>query len=154
MKHNIFRWILTFCIATVALSCNKYVLFTDSFVAFDASKSSSVTIDADGELTGSYTVHLTGEKPSSPVTVRFEITCGDGLKEGVDYLVATSGNSITFLPGIYDNTIKIDWLPHDIDSSKDNTVTISLVDAGNVCIGMPGPDKSMKSITIRKYSTK
>ncbi len=154
MKHNILNWILIFCITASALSCNKYVLFSDSFVAFDTSKSSVVSVDADGEFTGSYTVHLTGEKPSSPVTVKFEVTCGDGLKEGVDYKVATSGNSITFLPGIYDNTIKIDWLPHNIDATKDNTVTISLIDAGEVGLGMPGPDKSLKSITIRKYSTK
>lgn len=154
MKRNIIRWILALCIMAIASSCNKYVLFTDSFVAFDTSKSSVVSVDAEGEFTGSYTVHLTGEKPSSPVTVKFEVTCGDGLKEGVDYKVATSGNSITFLPGIYDNTIKIDWLPHSIDTSKDNTVTINLIDAGGVCLGMPGPDKSMKSITIRKYSTK
>ncbi len=143
----------TFVIATT-ISCNKYVTFTDSFVAFDSTKSSVVSVDAEGEFTGSYVVHLTGEKPDSPVTVSFEVTCGDGLKEGVDFEVATSGGKITFLPGIYDNSIKINWLPHDIDASKDNTVTISLVDAGGVTLGMPGPDKSMKNITIRKYSTK
>ena len=157
MNINIKRlsvWALSACILASAPACNKYVTYTDSFVAFDSAKSSAVSVDAEGEFQGSYAVHLTGEKPNFPVTVTFEVTCGDGLKEGLDYEVATSGGKITFLPGIYDNVIKINWLPHDIDPDKDNTVTISLVDAGGVTLGMPGPDKLMKSVTIRKYTTK
>ena len=137
-----------------ALSCNRIETFSDSFIAFDSSKSSSVTIDAEGEFTGSYAVRYTGPKPSSPISVTFSVTCGDGLAEGVDYKVATSGSKITFLPGVYDQVIKIDWLPHDIDAEKDNTVTISLVSADGVALGYPGPDKLMKALIIRKYTTK
>ncbi len=135
------------------MSCNRIETFSDSFVAFDQAKSSTVSIDAEGEFTGSYTVRYTGPKPSSPITITFSVTCGDGLAEGVDYRVATSGGKITFLPGVYDQVIRIDWLPHDIDTEKDNTVTISLLSADGVSLGYPGPDNLMKDMVIRKYTT-
>ena len=141
-------------IAVSAASCNKITLFDEAFVAFDAAKSSVVSINAAGEFTGSYTLHYTGPKPSAPIVVNFVVTCGNGLAEGVDYKVATAGGKITFMPVIYEQVIKIDWLPHEIDESKDNTVTISLVSADGVTLGYPGPDKLMKDLVIRKYTTK
>ena len=141
-------------IAVSAASCNKITLFDEAFVAFDSAKSSVVSINAAGEFTGSYTLHYTGPKPSAPIVVNFVVTCGNGLAEGVDYKVATAGGKITFMPGIYEQVIKIDWLPHEIDESKDNTVTISLVSADGVTLGYPGPDKLMKDLVIRKYTTK
>ena len=141
-------------IAVSAASCNKITLFDEAFVAFDTAKSSVVSINATGEFTGSYTLHYTGPKPSAPIVVSFAVTCGNGLAEGVDYKVATAGGKITFMPGIYEQVIKIDWLPHEIDESKDNTVTISLVSADGVTLGYPGHDKLMKDLVIRKYTTK
>ena len=141
-------------IAVSAVSCNKITLFDEAFVAFDTAKSSVVSINATGEFTGSYTLHYTGPKPSAPIVVNFVVTCGNGLAEGVDYKVATAGGKITFMPGIYEQVIKIDWLPHEIDEYKDNTVTISLVSADGVTLGYPGPDKLMKDLIIRKYTTK
>ena len=141
-------------IAVSAASCNKITLFDEAFVAFDTAKSSVVSINATGEFTGSYTLHYTGPKPSAPIVVNFVVTCGNGLAEGVDYKVATAGGKITFMPGFYEQVIKIDWLPHEIDESKDNTVTISLVSADGVTLGYPGPDKLMKDLVIRKYTTK
>ena len=141
-------------IAVSAASCNKITLFDEAFVAFDTAKSSVVSINATGEFTGSYTLHYTGPKPSAPIVVNFVVTCGNGLAEGVDYKVATAGGKITFMPGIYEQVIKIDWLPHEIDESKDNTVTISLVSADGITLGYPGPDKLMKDLVIRKYTTK
>ncbi len=141
-------------IAVSAASCNKITLFDEAFVAFDTAKSSVVSINAAGEFTGSYTLHYTGPKPSAPIVVNFVVTSGNGLAEGVDYKVATAGGKITFMPGIYEQVIKIDWLPHEIDESKDNTVTISLVSADGVTLGYPGPDKLMKDLVIRKYTTK
>lgn len=149
-------WKLPYLLATLALTvaCNKIETFDGAFVAFDTAKSSVVSIDAGGEFTGSYTVHYTGPKPSAPIVVSFAVTCGDGLSEGIDYKVATVGGKITFMPGIYEQTIKIDWLPHDIDETKDNTVTISLLSAEGVTLGYPGPDRLMKDLVIRKYRSK
>lgn len=149
-------WKLPCLLAALALTgaCNKIATFDGAFVAFDAAKSSVVSIDAEGEFTGSYTVHYTGPKPSAPIVVCFAVTCGDGLSEGIDYKVATVGGKITFMPGIYEQVIKIDWLPHDIDETKDNTVTISLLSAEGVTLGYPGPDRLMKDLVIRKYRSK
>ena len=149
-------WKMPCFLATLALTvaCNKIATFDGAFVAFDTAKSSVVSIDAEGEFTGSYTVHYTGPKPSAPIVVSFAVTCGDGLSEGIDYKVATVGGKITFMPGIYEQTIKIDWLPHDIDEIKDNTVTISLLSAEGVTLGYPGPDRLMKDLVIRKYNSK
>lgn len=149
-------WKLPCLLAALALTgaCNKIATFDGAFVAFDAAKSSVVSIDAEGEFTGSYTLHYTGPKPSAPIVVNFVVACGNGLAEGVDYKVATAGGKITFMPGIYEQVIKIDWIPHEIDESKDNTVTISLVSADGVTLGYPGPDKLMKDLVIRKYTTK
>lgn len=58
------------------------------------------------------------------------------------------------MPGIYEQVIKIDWLPHGIDESNDNTVMISLVSADGVTLGYPRYDKLMKDLVIRKYTTK
>lgn len=149
-------WKLPCLLTALALTgaCNKIATFDGAFVAFDSAKSSVVSIDAEGEFTGSYTVHYTGPKPSAPIVVSFAVTCGDGLSEGIDYKVATVGGKITFMPGIYEQTIKIDWLPHDIDETKDNTVTISLLSAEGVALGYPGPDRLMKDLVIRKYNSK
>ena len=149
-------WKLPCLLAALALTgaCNKIATFDGAFVAFDTAKSSVVSIDAEGEFTGSYTVHYTGPKPSAPIVVSFAVTCGDGLSEDIDYKVATVGGKITFMPGIYEQVIKIDWLPHDIDETKDNTVTISLLSAEGVTLGYPGPDRLMKDLVIRKYRSK
>ena len=149
-------WKLPCLLAALALTgaCNKIATFDGAFVAFDSAKSSVVSIDAEGEFTGSYTVHYTGPKPFAPIVVSFAVTCGDGLSEGIDYKVATVGGKITFMPGIYEQVIKIDWLPHDIDETKDNTVTISLLSAEGVTLGYPGPDRLMKDLVIRKYNSK
>lgn len=135
-------------------SCNKLETFSDFFIAFDTGKSSTTTVDEEGELTGTYVVHYTGEKPDDAITVTYSVSCGDGLTEGVDFSMATSSRKLTFLPGVYEQSIKVNWLPHDIDKTKDNTVTITLEDAGGVLLGYPGPDKLGKSITITKYSSK
>lgn len=149
-------WKLPCLLAALALTgaCNKIATFDGAFVAFDTAKSSVVSIDEEGEFTGSYTVHYTGPKPSAPIVVSFAVTCGDGLSEDIDYKVATVGGKITFMPGIYEQVIKIDWLPHDIDETKDNTVTISLLSAEGVTLGYPGPDRLMKDLVIRKYNSK
>ena len=157
MKRNINRILKINAAAAAVLTllasaCNKYTVFDGAFVAFDTSRSSTVSVNAAGEFTGEYAVHYSGKKPDSPVVVTFTVTPGDGLSEGVDYNVATAGGRITFLPGVYDQTIKIDWLPHAISPEKDNTVTISLTDAGDATLGMPGPDSLYKDITIRKYT--
>ncbi len=141
------------CLAALT-SCNKnnFIIFTDAFVAFQPDKSSSTIIDCEGTFTATYYVHLTSPKPSEAIYVDFSVTPGSGLKEGVDYNVVTTGR-LRFLPGIYDNQVKIEWLSHPIDKSEDNTLTISLDSCTNpdVCLGVIGPDQKNRTIVISKY---
>lgn len=143
-----------FLTALLSVSCNRIETFTGAFVAFDSSSSSTTSVDEEGDFTGEYILHYSGPKPSEAIVVSFEVTCGDGLAEGTDYEVVTTGGKVTFLPGVYEQRVRIHWLSHDIDESLDNTVTVSLTDAGSVTLGYPGPDKLGKSIVIRKYSLK
>ena len=69
-------WKMPCFLATLALTvaCNKIETFDGAFVAFDTAKSSVVSIDAEGEFTGSYTLHYTGPKPTAPIVVSFAVT--------------------------------------------------------------------------------
>lgn len=136
----------------IVLSCNKMIIFRDSFISFVAEESSSTYIDAAGDWTGSYKIRYTGEKPSEPITVSFGITAGDGLVEGTDYELVTTGGHVSLLPGVFEQSIKIHWLSHTLDEIKDNSLTISLLSADGVRLGYPGPSELMKSITIKKYN--
>lgn len=155
MKHIIIPRILS--VAAIVLSfvsCNKMKVFEGAFVAFDTAASSTLSVDAEGDFTGEYIVHYSGQKPAGAFSVTFSVIPGDGLSENIDYSIENKQGKITFLPGIYEQSIKIHWLSHDIDKSKNNTLTICLTDAEGITLGYPGPDNNMKEITIIKYSTK
>lgn len=140
-------------------SKNEYKTYDGPFFFyFDLSKSSTITINEAGTMNAEYYVHYTGPQASRTNIVSFSVTPGDGLVEGVDYTVTTAGGALNFMPGFTDLPIRIKWLPHDIDPSKNNTVTIRLenVDDDSFVLGLPGPDnsnysKSLRQIIISKY---
>lgn len=139
--------------AIFASSCQReWVLFDDAFVAFVPDKSSATLVDYRAQTTSSYIVHLTSPKPSQAIIVKYKVIPGDGLKEGVDYELVGTSNEIKFLPGIYETAIKVKWLSHELDKSKDNRLTIRL-DSSNVPItlGVIGPDEKNREIIITKY---
>lgn len=141
-------------IAIIALlcGCNEYTVYKDRFVAFDPVASSVMSIHEQGDFTGTYVVHYTGETPSARFTIGWEIIEGDGLKEGRDYEVVTSGRTLTFMPGVFNQPIRIHWLPSAIDEAKDNSLTIRLSSGpDDLILGMPGPDALFRQITIKKY---
>ena len=100
-----------------------------------------------------YYVDYTGETQKETLTLTFSVTAGNGLTEGVDYEMITKGNTLSFLPGIFTIPIRIKWLSHPLDPSRNNSLTISLESSSDpeTIIGMPGPDSLNKSITIHKY---
>ena len=76
---------------------------------------------------------------------------GDGLQEDVDYKVVTQQNPLVFLPGIYDAPIRVRWLKHPVDPTKDNTLTIRLTgNSKGYNLGYPGPDHKQSEIRIEK----
>ena len=142
------------------VSCSKFVEFTDFYVAFDTSSSSSTAVNCKGNTTGEYVVRLCSTIPDEAITVTFSVTPGNGLAEGTDYVVespstydkATRTGTLKFLPGIWTAKIGIRWIAGEIDEEKDNTVTIRLENAStDIGLGYPGPDEKNREYTIRKF---
>ena len=149
MKQHIFTLI---CLVPLLCSCTKPKLFTDYFVAFDLSKSSPTRIDCEGRIESNYVVNLSSATPKKPIVVNYKIIPGDGLTEGVDYELGSQKKTLEFYPGIFEKSIKINWLPNTIDKTKDNTLTIRLESSNaDLCLGFPGPDELNRTITITKY---
>lgn len=98
-----------------------------------------------------YVVSVSSKMLTTALVVNYEIVVGDGLQEGVDYELVTTGNQLTFEPGIYDMPIRIKWLAHPVDETKDNTLTIRLTgNSQNLQLGVPGPDGLQKQLVIEK----
>ena len=98
-----------------------------------------------------YVVSVSSKMLTTALVVNYEIVVGDGLQQGVDYELVTTGNQLTFEPGIYDMPIRIKWLAHPVDETKDNTLTIRLTgNSQNLHLGVPGPDGLQKQLVIEK----
>ena len=121
------------------------------FIHIMVNESSMVNVSQRANTIGSYNVYLSAPASNETVAVTYEIIVGDGLKEGVDYKLMSNDNTLTFLPGIYDMPIRIQWMANPVDSSKDNTIKIKLIsnDKGYT-IGLPGPAKNQSELTITK----
>ena len=147
------RFIILLSLIWFLTGCNEYILFEDYFAAFVPTSKSFTLVDAEGTIEAEYPVHLTSAKPSSPIIITYELIVGDGLKEGKDYILLNKSDQLTFYPGVYDASIKIKWLANpDIDSAKNNTLTIRLVSANqDLILGYPGPDEHNREMKITKY---
>lgn len=139
------------------LSCseNDPVLFEQAFVYIqdkNGMTSSEIPWDSNDNLV-TYYVYLVCPGLFGDVSVNYQLNVGDGLTEGVDFrCVNSTSNSITFPQGIYKMPIRIEWLKHELDLDKDNSLTISLVSTDNdrVIIGKPGPDRLCSNYKIIK----
>lgn len=143
-------------LVAIVSGCNRnenFPYFEDFYVAFDLSRSSVASVNELGSSSGSYYVHYCGEMgEGETITVTFSVTPGDGLQEGVDYRMVTQGNTLTFMPGVYNMPIHVRWLPHALDPSKDNTLTIRLESADkDLVLGLPGPDALCREFKITKF---
>jgi hypothetical protein len=99
----------------------------------------------------SYSVYLSTAPLKNNLVVDFDLIVGNGLREGRDFVMVTQGRSLTFLPGIYDMPIRIRWIANPVDPTKDNTLTIVLVDTNKgFNLGLPGPDHLQSRFTITK----
>ena len=112
---------------------------------------SSMVVLSNVNNINTFLVTLSSRMLDKPLTVNYEIAVGDGLQEGVDYELVTTGNQLTFEPGIYDMPSRIKWLAHPVDETKDNTLTIRLTgNSQNLHLGVPGPDGLQKQLVIEK----
>ena len=136
-----------------SLSCglDEEPTYDLKFVHIMNDNASEMTVSDKANTVGTYNVYLSSKVTREEVNVNYEITIGNGLKENVDYKILTKGNTITFLPGIYDMPIRIQWMANPIDKTKDNTIKIKLVSSDkNYNVGLPGPDKKQSEFKITK----
>lgn len=124
-----------------------FIYLTDKFGGINAN------MDSEARFTATYYVRLSSKLRTDNLNVFYKIIPGDGLQEGVDYsLPETNSNSIVFEPGVYEKSIQINWLPNNLDDSKNNTLRIILESSSDplVSIGRIGPDKLGSEYTITK----
>ncbi|MGN7783324.1 hypothetical protein ACTJIJ_02305 [Niabella sp. 22666] len=121
------------------------------FIHIMDNESSAVSVSEKANSVSTYNIYFSTPQNFEAVTVTYKITVGNGLVEGVDYQLINTGNSLTFLPGIYDMPVRIRWIANPIDTTKNNTLTIELVSNDkNIPMGLPGPDGKQKSLIITK----
>ncbi|MCQ2164711.1 MAG: hypothetical protein MJZ04_05960 [Bacteroidales bacterium] len=142
--------------ALMLCGCNDNVskVFDDYFVYIvdEYGASTSKIEETADDLTMTYYICLVAPTLDSDVTVGFEVTCGDGLKEGVDFEVAKSAREVTISRGVARMPVRITFNEKRIDPARDNTVTIRLtdVDRDGISLGYPGPSALFSAHTITK----
>jgi hypothetical protein len=98
-----------------------------------------------------YSVYLSAELQFDPIEVTYDITIGNGLKEGVDFDLITKGNKLIFPQGIFERPITIQWKESVLDPTKDNRIIIRLINnSKNYTMGLPGPDGLQRQLIITK----
>jgi len=133
---------------------DEFTGYDTPFISISTSTGASSTVVLSNvKNINEYTVKVSSRLLTEQLTVNYEVIVGDGLQEGVDYKLLTTGNTLTFEPGVYDMPIRIQWLAHEVDSSKDNTLTIRLTgNSMGMNLGLPGPDGSQKEVVIEKQN--
>ncbi|MBD5180634.1 MAG: hypothetical protein HDT01_04975 [Bacteroidales bacterium] len=133
-------------------SCSKDEPFDHPFIHIVADNGASrVIVNSDVNNVNSYNVYVSSKALTSNLVVNYEILVGDGLQAGRDFELVNPGNTLTFLPGIYDMPIRIRWKPNKVNPTKNNTLTIRLT--GNnqgFTLGLPGPDELQRELVIEK----
>jgi len=124
---------------------------TPYFCVATSDGSYSTVIGSDVDNINTYYVYLSSSLQTSDITVTYSISAGSGLKEGVDYSIITTGNTLIFKPGVYRMPIRIRWMPHILTDTANAKITISLDsnDKG-ITLGVPGPSSLGKVLTLEK----
>lgn len=112
---------------------------------------SAVEVLANRKDKVDYKVYLSTKLQFEPIDVQYEITIGNGLKEGVDFDLITKGTKLTFPQGIFERPITIQWKESVLDPAKDNRIIIRLIsNTKNFTMGLPGPDQLQRELVITK----
>jgi len=153
MKNKI-KYLLALAIfpAIIIASCKKEATpYNNPFFHIMVDNKGEVDVLSNRKDTASYNVYLSAELQFDPIDVQYQITVGDGLKEGRDFELITKGNKLTFPQGIFERPIKIAWLESPVDPAKNNKIIITLLsNSKNFTLGLPGPDHLQKQLIITK----
>lgn len=140
--------------AAGACSENDPVIFDDAFVYLtDANNLTASTVDQGGKSISTYYLVLVAPPLGQDIQVTYDLVVGDGLQADVDYrTVASTVSPVTIPAGIYRIPIRIEWLPHELDPARDNTLRIVLrgCDHPTIQLGRPGPARYGNNYTITK----
>lgn len=150
MRKIIF--LLTILLTLAACGKDESVTFTEPFIRVSTETgASSTVVRSNVKNINTYYIYLSSQPLSANLEVNYEVIVGDGLQAGVDFELVNPSNQITFLPGIYAMPIRIRWMEHTVDPTKDNTLTIRLVsNSMNLTMGYPGPDAVQRQLVITK----
>jgi len=150
------RIIYILAAALLLCGCNDNVsrVFDDYFVYIvdEYGAGTSKIEESADDLTMTYYICLVAPTLDSDVKVGFDVSCGDGLKEGVDFVLPKSSREVTISRGVARMPVRITYNRKRIDPSKDNTITIALtsVDRDGITLGYPGPAALYSTHTITK----
>ena len=157
MRKNV----LTLCAALAALlslsSCKDRldIYFTDYFVAIKSEAGAGVSsvMSFSDNFVVQYPVTLVSPRRTEDLVVTLELIPGDGLKPGVDYTEPTK-LTVTFSPDEYRKYFRINYLKHDVDPEKDNTLTIRIASTSDpsIILGYPGPSRKYSSHVVTKIN--
>lgn len=156
--------IIFFVLILAGLSaCNKnqFVLFDTpyAYITDESGLLSEMTIskDANNYLT-ELVVHINVSDHfySTPIRVEYEIVCGEGMKEDIDFkLNPVNASPLVFKEYSYEMPIQISWKKSvDFDESKDNKVIVRLKNSSlpEMLMGIPGPNNKNQSFIFTKTS--
>lgn len=141
------------CVSLFFTACKKseFEPFDEPFFHTNFDNRSNIEVLANRKDTVDYKIYLSAELQFEPIDLNYEVKVGNGLEEGRDYSLLTTGNKMTFPQGIFERSVRIAWLAAPLDPAKDNTITIRLLsNSKNYTIGMPGPDGLQRELVITK----
>ncbi|MBP3383531.1 MAG: hypothetical protein J6K78_06435 [Tidjanibacter sp.] len=123
----------------------------------DENGGGSATISATGNnISSELFVHLSCRKFNEPIQVYYDVIVGDGLKEGVDFVIQSTTKSPLTFKNYDPQPIRISWRKTDnFDPTKDNTVTFAIrsvesSEIGEFHLGYLGPDRLFNSYVFTK----
>ena len=131
-------------------------MFKDFFVYVkdEGGMETSRVASTSNNLVVTYYFQLVSEERTEPLTVNFDVVIGDGLSKGEDFAFQTESRSISFEPGVYRKPFRINYLKKEVDSAKDNTITLVITSTSDpdITIGYPGPSAKFSKHIITKYN--
>lgn len=155
MKTSIKTIIFLTLTTCLIFSCGKdeFEPYDHPFLHIMKGEISETTVSSEARVLGEYKIYLSSAPLTETLYVEFSISPGDGLTEGIDYEIVTQGNTLDFLPGIYDMPVRIRWLPHHLDPAKNNSLIIRIEsNSMNLTMGLPGRMQKQREFRIIKQN--
>lgn len=126
----------------------------------DEAGGSKTDIGSQATITKELFVNLSCKKFTEPILVHYDVIVGEGMKEGVDFVIQpTTKSPLTFAPGTYEMPVRVQFKKSEnFDPSKDNTIVFALKEVesniGEFYIGLLGPDRLRSSYVFTKVEIK